>query len=66
MTNGDTMRRLMSMENDEVQLEVVECDCGFHIGLDATFLDQVGDIEIHCPACGQWIDTAILDVSDTY
>jgi hypothetical protein len=52
------MKRLNSIENDQVQLEVVECDCGYHMGIDATYLDQVGDFVTHCPACGVTINTA--------
>jgi hypothetical protein len=52
------MKRLESVENDVVQLEVIECDCGYHMGIDATFLDQVGDFETTCPACNCIIDTA--------
>lgn len=52
------MKRLKSIETEEVQFEVVECDCGMHLGLDATFLDQVGDFTLVCPACGLEIDTA--------
>ena len=51
------MKRLPSIETDKVQLEVVECDCGFHLGLDATFLDQVEDFKIKCPSCKTVIDT---------
>ena len=54
------MKRLRSIENDQVQLEVVQCDCGFHLGIDATFLDQVGDLTIKCPSCEAVIDTAIV------
>ena len=54
------MKRLKSVENDQVQLEVVECDCGFHLGLDATYLVQVDDIELHCPSCGACIDTEVI------
>ena len=54
------MKRLDSVENDKVQLEVIECECGFHLGLDATYLDQVADIVMHCPACGIEIDTAVV------
>ncbi|KKN26571.1 hypothetical protein LCGC14_0873390 [marine sediment metagenome] len=35
-----------------VELVVVECGCGFHIGLDHTFLDQVGTTDVVCPSCG--------------
>jgi hypothetical protein len=45
------MKRLDSVENEQVQLEVCECDCGFHMGVDATYLDQVGDFKIICPSC---------------
>ena len=51
------MKRLESVENDTVQLEVIECDCGYHMGIDATYLDQVGDLHIECPACHTPIHT---------
>jgi len=54
------MKRLNSIENDKVQLEVVECDCGYHMGIDATYLVQVGDFKTDCPSCGKTIDTAIV------
>lgn len=49
------MRVLNNIETEEYTLEVVECDCGFHIGLDATYLDQVDGIVIKCPSCGKII-----------
>lgn len=58
------MKRLRSAETDEYILEVIECDCGFHIGLDASYLDQIGDITIDCPSCGEEIDTALLCPED--
>jgi hypothetical protein len=54
------MKRLPSIETDIVQLEVGECDCGYHFGIDATFLEQVSDVKFPCPACGREIDTDIL------
>ena len=51
------MKRLNSIETEKIQLEVIECDCGFHIGLDTTYLLQVGDFIIKCPACGTNIYT---------
>jgi len=52
------MKRLKSIENDQVQLEVVECDCGYHFGIDATYLDQVVDFRLECPACGMRVMTS--------
>ncbi len=52
------MKRLKSCETEQYALEVIECDCGFHLGIDATYLDQVGDFKINCPACGIAIDSA--------
>jgi len=40
------------------ELEVYECSrCCFHIGLDSTFLDQVGPRQITCPSCYETIST---------
>lgn len=55
------MKRLNSIETDQVQFEVIECDCGMHFGIDATFIDQVGHYSFKCPACGKRIYTAWLD-----
>ena len=52
------MKRLKSVENDQVQLEVIECDCGYHMGIDATYLNQVGDFKTICPVCKTFIYTA--------
>ena len=49
------MRDLKPVETEEYSLEVIECDCGFHLGVDATYLEQVGDIIISCPSCGKKI-----------
>jgi len=54
------MKRLNSVENEQVQLEVVECDCGYHMGIDATYLDQVGELVIPCPCCEARIDTRVV------
>jgi hypothetical protein len=54
------MKRLQSCENQEYSLEVIECTCGFHIGFDATFIDQVGDFAFDCPSCGRCIETTKL------
>lgn len=47
------MELLDSCETEKYSLEIWECDCGFHIGIDATFLEQVDKIKISCPACGE-------------
>jgi len=59
------MRRLQSIETDTVQLEVGECDCGYHFTADATYLVQIGDFHFHCPACGKVIDTATIFPADS-
>ena len=45
------------VETDRVQLSVYECSCGFHLGIDATFLCDVDDVTIACPACKSNIST---------
>ena len=51
-------KRLPSIETDKVQLEVGECECGYHFTADATYLDQVSDYCFECPSCHKLIDTA--------
>jgi len=53
------MRVLNSIETEEYSLEVIECDCGFHLGIDATYLDQVDDVSIECPSCSRLISTGV-------
>jgi len=54
------MKILNSIENEKVSLEVIECDCGYHMGIDSTYLDQVGDFVTTCPSCKAIIDTKEL------
>jgi len=51
------MKRLRSAITRQYALEVVQCDCGFHLGVDASFLDQEDDFEIRCPSCQTVIRT---------
>lgn len=45
-------KQLKDISNEQVALEVYECSCGFHVGLDATYMEQVEDcIEVNCPSC---------------
>jgi len=52
------MKRLNSaMSSDGIaELEVIECDCGYHMGIDASFVTQVDhaffDENPKCPSCG--------------
>ena len=50
-----TITELQSCETEEYNLCVFQCLCGFHIGFDSTYLDQVGDINFRCPSCDQSI-----------
>ena len=47
------MKYINDVETEKCSLEVYECSCGFHIGFDTSYLDQVGCIEGHCPSCNQ-------------
>ena len=40
-------------ETERFVLEVYECNCGFHIGLDATYMDQVCGLTLICPCCSK-------------
>ena len=58
------MKRLNSIETDQVQLEVIQCDCGFHTGIDASYLDQEGDVKMICPVCKRIWSTADVCPAD--
>lgn len=45
------MKYLNNIKTKQFQLKVWECECGFHIGLDATYLDQINNIYLTCPGC---------------
>jgi hypothetical protein len=56
----DNMKKLNGTKVENIELAVYECTaCGFHLGIDATYLTQVGDVIIECPAAGCYsvIDT---------
>ena len=48
-------------------LEVYECTCGFYLGLDASYLEQVGPVTVPCPNCDAPIQSYSepLDRSET-
>ena len=54
------MKRLISERHEIADLEVIECDCGYHMGIDASYVLRVGDFKTNCPSCGKEIDTAVI------
>ena len=54
--DASTMK-IITPQKDNYELEVYEHSCGFHIGLDGSYLEQEGDIKMTCPACGGVMNT---------
>ena len=50
-------KELNSIENDQYTLLVFECQCGYHMGIDATYVEQVRDVTTKCPSCDTIITT---------
>jgi len=50
-----------SVSTEKVELDMYECTCGFHLGIDATYLEQVSEVSIVCPSCGNSILTTEHD-----
>ena len=46
------------------QIDIIECDCGYHMGIDVTFTDQVNDFKTKCPSCKVTINTADMDTME--
>jgi len=45
-----------SIETSKTSLEVYECACGYHMGIDSSYLEQVEeDTSLECPSCGEEI-----------
>ena len=50
MKNEDSNCKEVDFEKTE--LVILECDCcGYHFGVDATYLTQICTIEQNCPSC---------------
>jgi hypothetical protein len=54
MFNGKE-RHLTGEEAGKVVLEIIECGCGFHLGIDSSWLDldESKGEKIECPSCGR-------------
>lgn len=60
VSNSATAVFIESLQGETATVEVVECSCGYHMGIDSTFLDQVSDMKVSCPSCGATINTALI------
>lgn len=47
----DNVKIIDNYDSDRCSMEVVECQCGYHLGVDASFVEQVGGITTVCPSC---------------
>lgn len=53
-----TSNHIQDIETDKASLEVYECGCGYHMGFDASFLEQVEPVvTAECPSCKNLIQT---------
>ena len=48
----DNVKIMDTFESYMSSIEVVECVCGYHMGVDSTYLEQVGGVTTKCPSCG--------------
>lgn len=44
----------------QCELLLIECECGYHMGIDFSYVDQVSDFKTPCPSCDLVIDTATI------
>ena len=53
MNKDKNIKVIGEYENDKVSMIFVECNgCGYHLGVDNTYLDQVDAVTTECPSCG--------------
>lgn len=55
------VKNIGDVQTERFTLEVYECTCGFHLGVDSTYLEQVGDVSIICPSCNEYIRIKAFD-----
>lgn len=49
----DLNARCITPDTTRYELEVFECvECGYHFGIDGSYLTQVGSVSHICPSCG--------------
>jgi len=48
-------KQLIGEEAKKADLEIIECECGFYLGIDASWLDleEASNFEMRCPSCGR-------------
>jgi len=51
------MKWIMDIDNNLCEMEIYECACGFHIGLDFSYLDRIAPISLNCPNCNKILNT---------
>jgi len=49
------------IDSSLTEMICIECSCGYHMGIDSTFIDQVEDFKSNCPNCENVIDTSLID-----
>ena len=52
IVDEDNVKCITTFENNKCSVEIVQCVCGYHMGIDATYIEQVDGINTECPACG--------------
>ena len=55
---SNKLKKLIDVDQHGYILDVWECECGFHIGIDSTYLEQVAGVAIPCPSCTRIIEVA--------
>lgn len=53
--------KIKTINPSNCELITIECECGYHMGIDFTFIDQVTDFETLCPSCKKIIDTSEIE-----
>lgn len=53
-----TSNHIQDIETDTASLEVYQCGCGYHMGFDISYLEQVESVvSAECPSCKNIIQT---------
>lgn len=59
-THPSSIAEIKTINPSSCELITIECECGYHMGIDYSYVEQVSDFKTLCPSCDRIIDTTTI------